>query len=64
MDCPELLETPELACRSAAWFWQSRGLNELADKGDFLLITKRVNGGTNGYKDRLAYYERAQEVLA
>jgi putative chitinase len=64
VDCPELLETPELACRSAAWFWQSRGLNELADKGDFLLITKRVNGGTNGYKDRLAYYERAQEVLA
>jgi putative chitinase len=64
IDNPELLETPENACRSAGWFWQSRGLNELADKGDFLLITKRVNGGTNGYKDRLAYYERAQEVLA
>jgi putative chitinase len=64
IDNPELLETPENACRSAGWFWQSRGLNELADKGDFLLITKRVNGGTNGYKDRLAYYERAQQVLA
>jgi putative chitinase len=64
IDNPELLETPENACRSAGWFWQSRGLNEIADKGDFLLITKRVNGGTNGYKDRLAYYERAQEVLA
>jgi putative chitinase len=64
IDNPELLETPENACRSAGWYWQSRGLNELADKGDFLLITKRVNGGTNGYKDRLAYYERAQEVLA
>jgi putative chitinase len=64
IDNPELLETPENACRSAGWFWQSRGLNEIADKGDFLLITKRVNGGTNGYKDRLAYYERAQQVLA
>lgn len=61
---PELLETPELACRSAGWFWSSRKLNELADKGDFLLITKRINGGTNGYKDRLAYYEKAQKVLA
>ena len=49
---PELLEEPENACRSAAWFWQARGLNELADQGNFLLITKRINGGTNGYEDR------------
>ena len=61
---PELLEGTDLACRSAAWFWQDRGLNELADKGDFKLITKRINGGYNGYQDRLAFYERAQEVLA
>lgn len=60
---PELLETPELACKSAAWFWWSKGLNEIADKGDFKLITKRINGGYNGYQDRLAYYERAQQVL-
>ena len=38
-------------------------MNELADKGDFKLITKRINGGYNGYQDRLAFYERAQEVL-
>lgn len=61
---PDLLELPFNACRSAAWFWESRGLNELADKGDFKLITKRVNGGFNGYADRLSYYERAQRVLA
>lgn len=60
---PELLETPELACRSAAWFWGKKRLNEIADKGDFLLLTKRINGGTNGYQDRLAYYEKAQRVL-
>ena len=60
---PELLETPDLACRSAAWFWKDRGLNELADKGDFKLITKRINGGYNGYRERLAFYEKAQEVL-
>ncbi len=61
---PELLEGPVLACRSAAWFWKTHGLNELADRGDFKLITKRINGGYNGYQDRLAYYERAQQVLA
>jgi putative chitinase len=61
---PGLLESPGLACRSAGWFWSTRGLNELADKGDFLRITKRINGGTNGWPDRLAYFERAKEVLA
>lgn len=60
----ELLEEPANACRSAGWFWQTHGLNELADKGDFLLITKRINGGTNGYSDRLAYFQRAQQALA
>lgn len=61
---PGLLESPELACRSAAWWWQAHGLNELADKGDFQAITKRINGGYNGWLDRVAYFERAKEVLA
>lgn len=60
---PEQLEQPELAARSAAWFWKSRGLNELADGGNFKLITRRINGGYNGYQDRLKYYAKAQEVL-
>lgn len=61
---PELLERPDLACRSAAWFWSSRGLNELADRCEFTRITKRVNGGTNGQAERLAFYESAMRVLA
>jgi len=60
---PEILEAPEFACRSAAWFWWNNGLNELADKGDFLTITKRVNGGTNGLADREALLGRAKKVL-
>ncbi|WP_122555852.1 glycoside hydrolase family 19 protein [Pseudomonas viridiflava] len=61
---PELLEQPEHAAMSAAWYWGSRGLNSLADKGDFLQITRRINGGTNGLADRQALYERALKVLA
>ncbi|QXG49235.1 glycoside hydrolase family 19 protein [Pseudomonas viridiflava] len=61
---PELLEQPEHAAMSAAWYWGSRGLNSLADKGDFLAITKRINGGTNGLADRQELYKRALEVLA
>ena len=60
---PELLETNGLACRSAAWFWASRGLNDLADKGDFDRITKRINGGLNGYQERLVYHARAKMAL-
>ena len=61
--CPELLEEPANACRSAAWFWQTHGLNELADKHDFLRITKRINGGTNGWHDRWKYYQKALQVI-
>jgi putative chitinase len=59
---PELLEGPTLASRSAAWFWQKRGLNELADKDDQVAICKRINGGTNGLQERLAFYEAAKKV--
>lgn len=38
-------------------------VNTLADKGDFLTITKRINGGTNGLADREALYQRALKVL-
>lgn len=60
---PGLLEEPIHAARSAGWFWQSRGLNEIADRGDFRLLTKRINGGYNGLDDRVEYWERAKKVL-
>lgn len=64
LDQPTLLEEPINAALSAAWFWDSRGLNALADNGDFERITRRINGGLNGQTDRLAYYVRAQQVFA
>lgn len=63
LDCPELLETPEWASRSAAWWWFKRGLNELADKEDFKRITKIINGGYNGIQERYAYYTKALDVI-
>ena len=61
---PELLEKPQHACMSAAWFWATRGLNTLADAGQFDRITRRINGGQNGAADRQALYARALKVLA
>ncbi|KAB0489677.1 glycoside hydrolase family 19 protein [Pseudomonas vancouverensis] len=61
---PELLEQPQYACLSAAWFWATKGLNTLADAGDFERITRRINGGLNGQADRLVLWKKATEVLA
>lgn len=61
---PELLEKPEDAANSAAWYWQTRNLNHLADNNQFRLITRRINGGLNGLTDRLTHYEKALKLLA
>lgn len=60
---PELLETPLYASLSAGWFWDKNYLNGLADVKDFRGITRKVNGGYNGFAQRLDYYGRALQVL-
>ena len=64
LDKPELLELPEWAATSAAWWWANHGLNELADAGEFEKITRTINGGLNGQAERVALWERAKKVLA
>ena len=61
---PELLEQPQYAALSAAWYWSVNGLNTLADAGDLTKITRRINGGLNGQADRQALYDKALKVLA
>ena len=61
---PALAAAPELAFATAGLFWQTNGLNELADAGDFMKITRRINGGANGLADRQMYYARAKAVLS
>ncbi|WP_219907789.1 glycoside hydrolase family 19 protein [Pandoraea apista] len=62
---PALLEQPPHAAMSAAWSWSwsTRGLNTLADQGNFVKITRRINGGLTGQDDRQALYEKALKVL-
>ena len=55
----EYLETFEGAAQSACWFWETNKLNALADANDFVTMTKRINGGTIGLKDREHHYEIA-----
>lgn len=54
---------PAVGTRVSCWWWNKHGCNELADIPDFEKVTRRVNGGLNGWEERLAYYTRALELL-
>ncbi|HEV2799999.1 MAG TPA: glycoside hydrolase family 19 protein [Pyrinomonadaceae bacterium] len=60
---PTLITQPPNAFRSAGWFWDTRGLNALADQRLFKAITKKINGGFNGLADRQKYYDRALRII-
>jgi putative chitinase len=62
-DVPDYLSTFEGAAQSACWFWESNNLNQWADKGDILTLTKRINGGTIGLEDRIKHYDHAMHIL-
>ena len=57
------LETPEGAVLSAVWYWHERRINALADWDNLEAVTRAVNGGLNGLKDRRIYLQRAKAAL-
>lgn len=60
---PNLLSEPEWAVRSACWFWSTKGLNSIADTGDFRRVTRIINGGYNGMTDRERIYELCKQHI-
>jgi putative chitinase len=60
---PSVLVIPEYAVKSAAFYWQSRNINQFADADDVLGVTKRINGGTNGLQDRMKYLTLAKQEI-
>lgn len=62
-EASEHLTTFEGCVQSAAWFWEANNLNQWADAGDMLTLTKRINGGTIGLEDRVKHYNHALHVL-
>lgn len=61
---PDLVSADKkIAIGSACWFWITNNLNSLADKGDMVRLTRRVNGGVNGLADRVAKYNTAMQIL-
>lgn len=60
---PDLINTDPWEGLGPIWYWSTRGLNRYADENNIEQITKRINGGLNGYTDRVRYYVRAALVL-
>jgi len=60
---PDAINTDPWEGLSAVFFWSRADLNRLADENNIEQITKRINGGLNGFDDRVHFYVRAALVL-
>lgn len=60
---PDLVRTPKYAAHSAGWFWSTHRCNEISETGDWTRLTKVINGGTLGLKDRILHTDQALAVL-
>lgn len=60
---PDLVATPRYAAMTAGWFWDTHKLNQYADQQDFLMMTKKINGGTIGLDDRIRHINHALDIL-
>ena len=60
---PELAALPAIAYMTAAFYWLDRGINAKADRDDVRGVTKLINGGTNGLKDRVALLSAAKHAF-
>ena len=62
-EAAEYMQTFEGAAQSACWFWETNKLNQYADSGDIVKMTKIINGGTIGLEDRMHRYENALHIF-
>lgn len=65
---PELVNTDPWEGLVPLWYWDAgnpehRSLNRYADDNNHEMVTRRINGGLNGYEDRLDYLARASLVM-
>lgn len=63
IDDPDLMNTDPWEGLGPLWYWDTRNLNTWADAGDFANVTRKINGGTNGYADRCTWYTRIALVF-
>jgi putative chitinase len=60
---PELLSEIAIGLDFAGYFWKQHNLTELAEKSAIVKITKAINGGTLGLKERIYLFNRYKLIL-
>lgn len=60
---PEIVANPSIGLHVACLYWDDRKLNALADADNLEAITRKVNGGLNGYEDRKAKLVKAKGLI-
>jgi len=53
---PDLVESPDIAAKTAVWYWKQDVQPRIRDWDDVAAITRIVNGGYNGLDDRESRY--------
>jgi putative chitinase len=61
---PDLVATPKFAALTAGWYWDTHKLNDIAERADWVTLTKKINGGTIGLSDRIAHTNQALAVIS
>lgn len=60
---PDLAAQAKNAVKIACAYWKRTKLNPLCDSGDFVGVTKKINGGTNGLQDRFEWLADVQAFV-
>lgn len=60
---PDQLEDPQFLGLGALWYWSKRVPARFIEAGNIEMITRRINGGLNGFSDRLEYFDRTALVF-
>ncbi len=60
---PEMVTDPKYALLPALAEWRSGRCNEMADRNDIRAITRKINGGYNGFEDRQRWFSKIYKLL-
>lgn len=64
LERPELVAQPADAARTAGWYWASRALSPIAERGDIDAVTRAINGSAMlGRAERASLYARTLRAL-